>query len=441
MKKRILMPHQYTALNMLAQRDHAGLFMEMRLGKTLTALRWLSLKQCQRVLIVAPYSALSGWQRECILEGSEPEDIVELFGTKKQRLDCLQKAGKFFLINKEGHRVLPEIASHTWDAIILDESTFVKNPKAKVTKFYINHFRNVKHRLILTGTPAPESPLDYYCQMRFLHHDILMFESYWDFRFKCFTVDNTGHQWTLKEDAHEWLSQRLAHHCYFLTRKKAGIKGKKIYEQRMVMLDRQSKKLYQNLESNFEILDKETKYAPVKFCWLRQLCGGFVDNNFVNNAKVQELESLIYGELKDQPLLVFCQFVHEVIYLHQHFSELKTSIIYGGVSVDERTKRIADFQSAKIDILFIQPETVKYGVDLSRSDTVIYYSSPLGFETRSQSEDRAVNVKKSSVLIIDIVTIDTIEEEMQLSMIRKETKQQTINRMVDAIQRRKTHER
>jgi hypothetical protein len=51
--------------------------------------------------------------------------------------------------------------------------------------------------------------------------------------------------------------------------------------------------------------------------------------------------------------------------------------------------------------------------------------------TRQQTEDRTIDVdKKDSILIIDLLTKDTVDEDIYLSLIKKESQAQMMARIV-----------
>jgi len=60
------------------------------------------------------------------------------------------------------------------------------------------------------------------------------------------------------------------------------------------------------------------------------------------------------------------------------------------------------------------------GVDLSRADTIIFYSNWYDYEIRTQFEDRVIHpLKKVPVLIVDIVIENTLDEAMPLTLQKK----------------------
>ena len=303
--------YQVRGLHYMRAHNACALFWEMRLGKTLTTIRHVQqLPYINYVLVVAPYSALIGWKQE--LKNSNIS-YTEFVGTKKQRLSLLtNNNAKYILMNKEGFLVVPEIAKCSFNVIILDESTFIKNPKAKVTKFFIKNFTNVKYKIILSGTPAPESPLDYFCQLQFLNPNILGYRNYWEFRHEqCYQA---GFEWRLKRKGLNWLTQRLSRTCSFLKRQDVGFTEKKIYEQRNIALPGLIKKAYDKLEKEFWVdiqgVEIRTAFAGAKFCYLRELTGGFAHDTLVSDYKIQEIINLLQGELKKESVVIWLHSPH-----------------------------------------------------------------------------------------------------------------------------------
>lgn len=387
------------------------LFLEMRLGKTLIAIRYLNYLGLKKILIVAPYSALNSWEEELT---SEKQSYITVFGNKGKRLACLQTKVKYYLINKEGHLVVPKIGQIKWDAVILDESTFIKSPakvskktgKSSAGKFYIENFMKVPYKIILTGTPAPEHDLEYFNQLYFINPDILGFKNYWIFRNTCFK--EFGFKYSMLPTYRKKFNRLLNKHCFFLSRKDAGIENKKIYELRTLEMPAMMKKQYKELKNEFRIGKMKTIYAVTKFLWMRRLFGGFINDGFLYNGKLNIIKELLNSELKNQSVVIYCNFIKELFMLHKYIKN--SEIIYGDVKFKTRVKIINKFQAGNFNVLLCQPECVKHGQDFSVADTIIYYSSAIGLETRKQSEDRIINVKNNNPkLIIDIAYKNSID--------------------------------
>jgi hypothetical protein len=419
-----------------------ALFWEMRLGKTLTTIRRIELTPCKNILVIAPFSVLYGWANEL----KEEQELHTLLDNKniKKRLEEFEKRISaysirrryWFLCNKEIWKWFPDLYKLKFDCIIIDESVILKNPKAKITNYFINNFREVPYRIILSGLPAPESPLDYYCQIKFLSHDILKEKSYWEFRARQF-YNSWGYEWNLTQRGKLYLRNSIKPYCSFLNRNDVSLNNKKIYEREYIELPKEIRKSYDTilkecvLEHNNQIFNK-TVFATTVYLWLRKICSGFVMDNFISTHKRDSLLDLLNTNLKNQQIIIWCQYLNEI----KSLSILKNSgFINGSVLPSEREALRNKFQSGRIQYLIIQPTTFKYGTKLTAAQTMIYYSTPDGLDTRRQTEDRILDVTSNSgILIIDMLCKKTIEENILNGLNKKYSKAKIIEEFINGLQ-------
>lgn len=432
---RPLYDFQRPAFRYTGKVQHPALFMEMRLGKTLVTLRRLIAEDLFPALIVAPYGALWSWMEEAKKESFPETDSCMLAGLRSERLNLLDRlTSSLYLVNKEGAFVIPEIAGKPWKAIICDESTFLKTPprdntskrfgrRPSISKFFCENFRDVPRRFILTGTPAPEGPLDLFQQLAFLDPRILGCKNYWEFRHKWFQAGEF-HQYSMTGEGSLFLQSRLGQYCFSLTRKDVGKDVRKIFSRRMISLPANARKIYDRAKKEFvfaafddpDKIVSTTIFKLPSFIWMRRIAGGFdEDGNMFHDGKINEVKSLLTGELKNEQVVIWAQFIPEVKAIHESLEKvgIESTIIHGGISLDERPQRIFRFRNGLCQCLVGIPDAFKYGLDFSNASTVIYYSSPLGLETRNQSEDRAVSISKgSAVLYIDLHAEHTVDEDI-----------------------------
>ena len=77
----------------------------------------------------------------------------------------------------------------------IDESTTIKNPKAKRTKNILVIITHCKYRRIMTGSPVTKNPLDLYTQCYFLDPFHLGHESYYSFRMRYAVMKTAQYIW------------------------------------------------------------------------------------------------------------------------------------------------------------------------------------------------------------------------------------------------------
>ena len=415
----------YEVLEYAYNVQHPALFLDMRLRKSLLTLRMCKYYNSKLILIVCPLSAILGWSywlnKELHLE------TKILIGTKKQRkkiFDTLNMNGKtyqIFIINHAGYQALPAIKDIKWDAVIFDESRSLNNPKSKLAKFYIKNFREVDHRFILSGLPAPESELEYYNQLEFLNPSILNYASYYQFKFYNFgeIYPNKFRMFTNKKKEFTGI---LSKYCFFLSRKDVNLGGKLIYKPRYLISSKKFKEVYKKLVKNFileyEELEKKTKFAPVKFAWLRKLCGGFVDDTLIFKEKISATTDLIKNEFSNEQIIIWAYYVDEINALQKAIKNSR--VIHGQIKVKDRDKIKKDFRFGKFKVLIVEVETERYGSDFSFCTTMLYYSLPLGLNTFEQGSARCVNIdKQDDILIIPLLMDKCIDTRIYKNLQKK----------------------
>jgi SNF2 family DNA or RNA helicase len=410
-----LRDYQKRALQFLEQNDCFGLFLDMRLGKTLPVIRRAQ-SFAGRVLVVSDNSALLTWERQLRGEG---QMFVNLQGSRQVRINMLQnlKGVKWVLLNKEAHRAIPEIARLTWDCVVLDESPFIKNPRSAVTKFYLRNFRAVPHRYILTGTPNPESDFDFVCQMLFLRGEFMGCKDFWTWRIRyCRPV---VFSWELRSEHRERFANEIKTYSYSLTRKDAGVLvGKRVKRVKFCELSPTATRTYCNIETNFELEAKgktiSTVWKMVQFLWLRQLASGIVpESSTFCKHKASLCCDLLQNELSKEPVIVWFAFRRSLrvmqLMLKRH--GIRCGVMHGGVVVDKRREVLKRFDEGKLNVLLIQHRIARVGVDLGRSSAAVYYDLPLSLEDFQQTRDRIVVVgKETPLLYVYLTTSGTIDE-------------------------------
>lgn len=208
------LPYQKAGIRYAVQRDGALIGDEMGLGKTIQGLGvmnwWLQEKDRLTTLIICPASLKSNWKREAekwlikdlnivILEGKSAIPDMSEVDVVIINYDILKK-WKGFLDSVE------------WDQLIVDESHYLKNDRSQRTRmvfgFYNYKLRKqvvdaikAKHRVLLTGTPIPNRPVELFPLLNYLAPSI--FPSFWNFANRyCDPVKDT-YGWKFNGSANE----------------------------------------------------------------------------------------------------------------------------------------------------------------------------------------------------------------------------------------------
>ena len=180
--------HQLLALEKSWNKETYAYFMEMGTGKTKVLIDNAAMLydkgKINGLLIVAPKGVVGTWYDQELPTHlpNHIENVTILWQaniTKGQRekLDSLFEPEETFhilIMNVEALSTTKGtdfaakfLACHN-TLMVIDESTTIKNPKARRTKNILNLSTKSKYRRIMTGSPVTKNPLDLFSQCYFL---------------------------------------------------------------------------------------------------------------------------------------------------------------------------------------------------------------------------------------------------------------------------------
>ena len=445
--------HQRNALNESAQKVQWAYFMEMGTGKTKVTIDNLSYlflkKEIQSVLVIAPKSVYTVWETE--IETHIPTEInYKIYKWNIDKPKEYEKLNKYehlriFLINVEAlstkrgfEGCVDYLTKNTKNFVVLDESTTIKNRSAKRTKNILGLRKLSYIRRILTGSPITKSPLDLFTQCQFLSPELLGFSSYLAFR----------NRYAEMTDIPVGSGRFISVPKYYKRLEELEIKLKmfstrirkdqcldlkpKIRQKRYIELEGEHKKIYDRLRlSALAIVEDSTisfSNKLTEIVKLHQVCNGFTKDDEgkiigLHKQKLNTLDEVL--EETDGKVIIWANYlynIHEIRdFLVKKYGKESVVSIFGEVSVLERKNAVERIQKDdKCRFLVGNPTTGGFGLTLTACNTVVYYSNSYNLEVRMQSEDRAHRMgQKESVLYIDIVAKNTLDEAIMKSLINK----------------------
>ena len=449
--------HQLTALEKSWNRETYAYFMEMGTGKTKVLIDNVAMLydkgKVNGALIIAPKGVVGTWYNQEIPTHlpTHIENVSVLWQaniTKGQskKLGTLFKTGEelhFLIMNVEalstskGTDFARKFLSSHNTLMAIDESTTIKNPKAKRTKNIIKLSEMAKYRRIMTGSPVTRNPLDLYSQCQFLSPWLLDFQSYYAFRTRYAimkTANISGRQIQLVAGFQRLaeLSDKLKPFSYRVLKEDCLDLPDKIYMKRQIKLSPDQNKLYQQMKKEaLAILNGKkvtTVNALTQLMRLHQItCGHFTADDGtiqrIPNNRISELMDVL-DEIEGKAIIWahyqwdIKDIIKEIIKVHGPGSIVD---YYGLTPQDERQGNIKKFQEdEKCRFIVGTPQTGGYGITLTAANTVIYYSNGYDLEKRLQSEDRAHRIgQKKSVTYVDILADETVDEKIVKSLRKK----------------------
>ena len=441
--------HQLKALGASHNKENYALFMEMGTGKSKVLVDNIAMLydkgKINAALIVAPKGVYRNWERQEI-PIHMPDHIVHNVvtwspvTTKKQQKENLKlfKHGEqltIFLMNieafstKKGLDIAQRFLLAHQTLMAIDESTTIKSPTARRTKNVLKLRNYAKYRRILTGSPVTKSPLDLYTQCYFLDPYYLDFTSYYTFRnrYASMVDRNVGsHSFKLVTGyvRLDELNDKLNKFSYRVLKEDCLDLPDKIYMKRFVTMTPEQTKLYEEMKKHAlaELDGKMTSAASAlaQMVRLHQItCGHLATDDGevtqIKNNRINELLDVI--EETNGKIIIWAIYRHDIKKIEETLSERygKESVksFYGDTADADRQDIVNAFQDRESNLRFFvgNPRTGGYGLTLTASHTVIYYSNSYDLEIRLQSEDRAHRIgQKEKVTYVDLISEKTIDE-------------------------------
>jgi SNF2 family DNA or RNA helicase len=409
-------------------------------------------------LIIAPKGVYRTWVENEIpkhLSDSIPRRIIRWSSTpnKKQTLEINSVKEHFngltlFVMNVESFSSLKGKLAGEWLAkkygnkglIAIDESTTIKNHKAKRTKTLTTIARGFWFKRILTGSPITNSPMDLYPQITFLGSRLIPFDSFYTFqaRFSILQKRNAGtHQFTqiLGYKNLDELTEMIDPFTFRVLKKDCLDLPSKNYIVRYVSLTSEQVDWYNKIKKDAIVLLENDMVSVqsviTQMLRLQQIISGHVKSDddkmytFPSN-KLKELLSIL--EEHDGKVIIWSRFRHDIkeitTALQQVYGAGSAAAYFGDTPEEERVHIMQEFENpgSKLKYFVGNPSTGGYGLTLNQANLTIYYSNDFNLANRIQSEDRNHRMNQDKkVTYIDLVAEDTIDEKIVESLQKKIT--------------------
>lgn len=393
--------HQAEALRRSDAFNSYAFFMETGTGKTFVGIerirraKALSLGLPFRALIVCPRSIIEQvWKAQL----AEFAPDISFCNLRKCRAQWKKKlpAADVYAINYESLRLIPTEVLRSFNIVILDESTKIKNPRAQITKFVLSMKKHWPRRDILSGLPAPNHLMEYWPQMNFVNSGILG-DNFWRFRaINFYNVPRLPYLWRPTPEFQAELPGKLAKQAIVVKKKDCLDLPPQVFTTRTFEMTPGQRKHYdQMVEMNITTMGGKPVLAAnelAKVMKLRQLTSGFaVDasgqaQEFRDPGKLALLEEVL-EQLGESQAVIWVQFHVEIAQILKKLEGL-CGVAAGTVSEQEQEKAIEDFKAGRIRYLIAHPGSVKYGHNWTHCTYAIYFSLSYSLEEYKQSMDR-----------------------------------------------------
>lgn len=392
-----------------------GLFLKPGTGKTKIAIDFCAALFLQQkasvVLVVCQLTGWPVWESELLKHCAVPYRLVMLpRGSRSQveALNLLEPDGTrltFILINYEATwRIEGALVNLDPHVLICDEAHKIKNRSAKQSRCIHRLVQALDpYRLMLTGTPIANAPLDVFSQ--YMAIDDSVFGRRWAPFVNRYAIFYGYYNRKVKYKNLGDLRRRARTKATVLTKEECLDLPTRSYEHLTVRLDEKARKAYDEMDADFiTFLDtNETATAAIKLTQmlrLSQLTGGFItaetgELRQVGSEKLDALETKL-DELINagEKVVVFARFRWEIDKIEELCSNnsWKSWKLYG--YADAKLKREASyfyqrFQAHSGPAVFIaQTQAGSLSIELYAAAYAIFYSFDYSLITWEQCHDR-----------------------------------------------------
>jgi len=438
-------PHEYQkyAQDFIINNLSCALRLDMGLGKTVITLTslWLLMFEyfeINKVLVIAPLRvAYDTWSRECEKWDHLKEiKISKVLGTEAERRMALADTADVYIINRENVEWLCNNYDFDFDMVVIDELSSFKSPASKRFKALRKVRPKIKRIVGLTGTPAPNSLMDLWSEINLLDMGQRLGRFIGGYRNEYFLPDKRNQQvifsYKLKEGAEERIYNKISDICVSMKACDYLEMPDKIHNVIEVEMSDKEKKLYSKLEREmlipFEDGDIDAVNAAALSNKLLQMANGAVyDENKavkeIHNRKLDVLEDLIEGA-NGKPVLIYYSYKHDKERIAKRFKvqEILTS------------EDIEKWNKGDIPMAIAHPASAGHGLNLQGGgSTIIWFGLTWSLELYQQANARLWRQgQKNTVVIHHIITKETVDEQVMISLNEKRTGQDSLINAVKA---------
>ena len=438
-----LREYQKQAISFIKQKKKVYLAIDMGLGKTAITLHLIEELRLKALIIAPLGAALTTWPEE--IKNWELDLSYSVLHGKNKRLD-LEK--QLQIINYEGLKWLYyELEKYykihfklPFDCLILDEATFVKDPKTtrfKILKAICEGFRYV---VCMSGTPSPNSLMDLWAQYYLLSGGEILGNDYFDFQRKYWKQDRfRKYAWSIYLGAEDVIHKQIAPVTFRLQSSDYINLPKRVFIRLSLELPTEVRKAYNSFSKTFILnlatTTVETFNQATLSSKLRQVLQGFVYDDpdecgrqrgiFIHSIKTIALKNFI-SENPDKNILCCIQFKYEQKSLAKEFP--KARFITGQNDAKEKAQALKDWNKGKIKLLFVHPRSVGHGVNLQYGGSIIiWYALTYSLEDYLQLNKRLHRSgQKNIVKIYHLIIKNSLDEHIYSVLQSKDVTQRRL---------------
>ena len=466
-----LYPFQEEASERMVDRGQMLLAMVMGAGKTPTTLATLESLfesgEIERALIVVPSSLKYQWLRE--IKKFTTSTAIVIDGTPKQREPLWRSAlrCRYVIVNPEMLMNERErVQKFPAQAIVIDEATIIKSPRAKRSKMLKAIGKKYHYRYALTGQPIENRPEELFSIMEFVDPTVLGRFDVFDrtfivrnhfgapVRYRNLKALNDTMSDSMVRKTREDIADQLPKVISQVVPVPFDSAGASAYEKISADLVKEINKAITSHGRSFDLWshynggtgDDAQGQIMARLTVLRMLCdnpdlvvasakayddpsqstegsqyaSNVVKANWLSTSyktpKLDAVVSYIEDVLNEDPtnkVVLFSFFKKNLQLIQDATRGLTDSVLFmGGMDASQRDIAKQKFQTEDRVRLFLSSDAGGYGVDLPQANYLISYDLPWSAGKLDQREARIIRLSSTHphVTVVSFVMKGSIEE-------------------------------
>lgn len=446
--------YQKACIEHIIEHPYCGLFLDLGLGKTvtaLTAIEALMFDYCEvdSALIIAPKRvAESVWQEEAQnWEHLRHLTFSKIIGTQKQRQEAIRTKADIYIISRDNIAWLSALyggGKLPFDMVVIDELSSFKSYKSERFKAMRSARLYIKRLVGLTGTPAPNGLIDLWSQIYLMDRGDRLEKTITRYREKYFrpgrTNGNVVYSYDLMSDSEFLIHKKIEDICISMKAEDYLEMPFRTDNYIKLKMSENIRKQYEDFEKNkvLELLssaDKETAINVVNAAALSnkllQFANGAIydeERNVypIHDIKLEALKEII-DDANGQPVLVAWTYQFDRDRIKEYLKAYKPREL-------KTNKDIEDWNTGKVQVMLAHPASAGHGLNLQAGGhIIIWFGQTWSLELYQQFNGRLYRQgQQSHVVINHLILQGTHDEDVIKALKSKDQKQNSLMNSVKA---------
>ena len=376
-----LFPHQKQALEMTSSQNRVAYYLDMGLGKTFVGSEKMRELGAKVNLVICQKSKIQDWCDH--FDMNYQCEVVDLTTLKIDKFESFIHLCEVIphtivgIINYDLIFRRPALAKLRDFTLILDESSLVQNETSKRSKFILKRLKP-ENVILLSGTPTGGKYEKLWSQCQLLGWNISK-TAFWNTYVKYHFEDFDGFPVKIIDGYKnvERLKRKLREQgAVFMKSNEVFDLPQQIDTNLHCTVSKEYRKFHKDAIVKFDNQEFVGDTSLTKMLYERMLCG------FANKEKLNLFKDLLSST--DDRLIVFYNFQNELMKLSEIVidSDRPLSIVNGD------TKDLSAYENFENSVTLIQYQAGAMGLNLQKSNKIVYFTPPLSSELFEQSKKR-----------------------------------------------------